>query len=175
MRRGLIKFTKGLLAILPFIGASCMINSDGDIPDFNQQLQKDIAAIDSYLAANNIIALKDNSGLRYLILRSGTGNQPTIDSCVTSNYQGILMSSGLQFDKGTNISFPLVGVIDGWKIGIPLLHEGDSATLYIPSGLAYGFIGIEPEIPKNANLIFHIGLKKVGRTYRTSNSVSSCN
>ena len=56
MRTGLIKFTKGLLAILPFIGASCMINSDDDIPDFNQQLQKDIAAIDGYLAANNITA-----------------------------------------------------------------------------------------------------------------------
>lgn len=173
MRTGLIKFTKGLLAILPFIGASCMINSDGDIPDFNQQLQQDIAAIDGYLAANNIIALKDNSGLRYLIHRSGTGNQPTIDSCVTSNYQGKLLSSGQQFDKGTNISFPLIGVIDGWKIGIPLLHEGDSATLFIPSGLGYGHYGYPPDIPGNANLIFHVAVNKVGKTYKTSDR--SCN
>lgn len=173
MRRGLIKFTKGLLAILPFIITSCMINSDANIPDFNQQLQKDIAAIDSYLATNNITALKDNSGLRYRIIKSGTGNQPTIDSCVTSNYQGMLLSSGQQFDKGTNISFPLVGVIDGWKIGIPLLHEGDSATLYIPSGLGYGHYGYPPDIPGNANLIFHVAIKKVGKTYNTTDR--SCN
>lgn len=169
----MIKFTKGFLVILPFILASCMMNSDADIPDFNEQLQKDISAIDSYLAANNITALQDNSGLRYVIHRTGTGNQPTIESCVTSNYQGKLLTSGQEFDKGTNISFALNGVIDGWKIGIPLLHEGDSATLYVPSGLAYGYYGIPPEIPSNANLIFHVAVNKVGTTYKSSDR--SCN
>ena len=156
-----------ILGWLSFLLPSCL-DSGPDIPSFEEQLQKDISAIDSYLAANNITALQDNSGLRYVILRTGTGNQPTIDSCETANYQGKLLTSGQEFDKGANISFLLNGVIDGWKIGIPLLHEGDSATLYIPSGLAYGYYGYPPEIPSNANLIFHVAVNKVGKTYKSS-------
>ncbi|HET9486620.1 MAG TPA: FKBP-type peptidyl-prolyl cis-trans isomerase [Chryseosolibacter sp.] len=159
---------------MPFVVASCMMNDTDDIPDFNKQLQNDLAAIDGYLAANNITAQQDVDGfIRYVIHHDTSSVKPSIDSCVTANYLGRLMSDGTEFDKGNNVSFPLTSVIDGWKIGIPLLDEGDSATLYIPSGLAYGYYGYPPEIPRNANLIFNVGLTKVGTTYRTSDR--SCN
>lgn len=167
MRMSVVKIIVGL-ALIPLILMSCMMDKENEIPDFNEQLQKDIAAIDNYLASNNITAAQHNSGLRYVVHESTAGEMPSIDSCVTADYRGLVMSTGQQFDEGTNISFPLNSVIDGWKIGIPLLHEGDSATLYIPSGLAYGYYGIPPEIPSNANLIFHVALRKVGSTYRTS-------
>ena len=170
----LVNLIKGGLAVLPFVMASCMMNDNEDIPDFGEQLQADVAAIDNYLTANNINAIEHSSGLRYVIWVDSTGdNRATIDSCVTANYRGRLMSTGAEFDKGTNVSFPLNGVIDGWKIGIPLLTVGDSATLYIPSGLAYGYYGYLPEIPSNANLIFNVAVKNVGKTYRTSDR--SCN
>ena len=177
MKRGLIKVTIGFFGMLPLVVASCMMSETEDIPDFNEQLQKDLAAIDSYLASNNITAQQDPDGfIRYVVHRDSIGGKaPTVDSCVTANYQGKLMSDGQQFDKGENISFPLNGVIYGWRIGIPLLSVGDSATLYVPSGLGYGFAGIEPDIPANANLIFHVGVTKVGTTYRVSDGVSSCN
>lgn len=172
MKTGLMRVTIGILAVIPFIVASCMMNDTEDIPDFNEQLQKDLAAIDSYLASNNIMASKDVDGfIRYVIHRDSTGKKPTIDSCVTANYSGRLLSTGTEFDDGENVSFPLISVIDGWKVGIPLLDVGDSATLYIPSGLAYGYYGISPEIPSNANLVFHVGITKVGSTY----SNRSCN
>lgn len=175
MKSRLMRVTIGFFAAVPFIVGSCMMNDSEDFPDFNEQLQKDLAAIDSYLAANNIAAEKDPDGfIRYVIHRDSTGdNKPTIDSCVTANYRGLLLSGGSEFDKGTNVSFPLNSVIDGWKIGIPLLSVGDSATLYIPSGLAYGYYGYKPAIPSNANLIFHVGLTKVGQTYKTADR--SCN
>ena len=169
MSMKLVNVIKGGLAVLPFVVASCMMNDDGDIPDFNEQLQSDIAAIDNYLATNNIDAIEHSSGIRYVIWHDSTGtNSATIDSCVTTNYSGRLMSNGVEFDKGTNISFPLGGVIDGWRIGIPLLTVGDSATLYVPSGFAYGYYGYPPEIPSNANLIFNVAVKNVGQTYKTS-------
>lgn len=165
------------VAALSLVVASCMDNGE-DIPDFQQQLQMDIAAIDNYLAANNVTnAIEHSTGIRYVIHYDSVGGvQPTLDSCVTANYKGLLMSNGQTFDNGTGISFPLAGVIDGWKIGIPLLNEGDSATLYIPSGYAYGYYGYPPEIPKNANLIFHVGIKNVATTYKnTTNGAGSCN
>ena len=170
----LVNVIKGGLAVLPFVVASCMMNDDGDIPDFNEQLQSDIAAIDNYLATNNINAIEHSSGIRYVIYYDSSGdNSATIDSCVTASYAGKLLTTGAEFDKGTNVSFPLNGVIDGWRIGIPLLTVGDSAALYIPSGLAYGYYGYPPDIPSNANLIFNVAVKNVGKTYRSSDN--SCN
>lgn len=174
MKKGFRVIT-GFFAVLSLIVASCMSNDNEDIPDFNEQLQRDIAAIDSYLAANNISGvIQDNSGIRYVIhFDSVGGAKPTVDSCVTANYRGLLMANGQEFDKGTGISFPLSGVIEGWRIGIPLLNEGDSATLYIPSGYAYGYYGFPPEIPSNSNLIFNVGVKEVGEVYKSSDR--SCN
>ena len=168
MKTGLIKVTIGFLASLPFFVTSCLMNDDADIPDFAEQLQKDVAAIDSYLASNNITAIPDNSGIRYVIHRDVPGDKPTIDSCVTANYLGKLLSTGQKFDEGKKISFPLNGVIDGWKIAIPFLSVGDSATLYIPSGLGYGYYGYPPEIPSNAILMFNVGITKVGSAYKSS-------
>lgn len=169
----------GICSVMPFIVTSCMMNETEDFPDFHEQLQKDLGIIDNYLAANNIIAQKDpDNFIRYVIhLDDPNEKKATIDSCVTANYRGSLLSNGQEFDKGTNVSFPLNGVIDGWKVGIPLLTEGDSATFYIPSGLGYGYYGFDPDIPSNANLIFHVSVKKVGTTYRppTSTTASSCN
>jgi FKBP-type peptidyl-prolyl cis-trans isomerase FkpA len=175
MKTRLIKVIAGVVTILSLAITSCMMNDNEDFPDFNEQLQRDLQTIDNYLAGNNIQASQDVDGLiRYVIHRDSlNGSKATIDSCAVANYQGLLLSNGQEFDKGTNFAFPVSGVIDGWKIGIPLLNEGDSATLYIPSGLAYGFYGFEPEIPANANLVFHVAVKKVGKTYRTSDR--SCN
>lgn len=173
MKNGL-KAVVGFFSVLPFIIGSCMMKDTEDFPDFNEQMAKDIAAIDSYLASKGLVAMQDNSGIRYIIHEDSVGGKkPTIDSCVTANYVGKLLSNEQKFDEGEMVSFPLNGVIDGWKIGIPLLNVGDSATLYIPSGLGYGFYGYPPEIPANAILIFHVGVEKVGSTYKTSDR--SCN
>ena len=176
MKERLIKVIIGVFAVLPFIAASCMMNDKDDIPDFGEQLQKDLAAIDEYLAAKGIDAEQDPDGfIRYVIHHDSIGdNKPTLDSCVTANYQGKLLANEQEFDKGINVSFPIYGVIDGWKIGIPLLSLGDSATLYIPSGLGYGYYGFDPDIPSNANLIFHVGVKNVGETYKASSTGDSC-
>jgi FKBP-type peptidyl-prolyl cis-trans isomerase len=173
MRKRFVKIAVGLLALVPFIMGSCMMNESEDIPDFNEQLQKDLATIDSYLADNNIQALQDSEGLiRFVVHRDSGGRKPTIDSCVTANYSGSFLSNGREFDSGPGISFPLKSVIDGWKIGSPLMGVGDSITLYIPSGLGYGYYGYPPEIPSNANLVFNVGLTKIGSDY--SSSARSC-
>lgn len=158
-----------LFCAIVVVAGACLTNDSEDIPDFREQLQSDLAAIDAYLEERNIDAQRDPDGfIRYVIHDDSVGGiAPTLDSCVTAHYEGILMANGSTFDGGT-ASFPLNGVIDGWKIGIPLLNEGDSATLYIPSGLGYGYYGYEPRIPRNANLIFHVRVKNVASTYRKS-------
>ena len=47
-------------------------------------------------------------------------------------------------------------VIKGWDEGVALLKKGTKATLFMPSGLAYGERGAGGAIPPNAVLIFNV-------------------
>ncbi|MDH5367897.1 MAG: FKBP-type peptidyl-prolyl cis-trans isomerase [Cyclobacteriaceae bacterium] len=127
-----------------------------------EQLQKDIEIIRTYLAENSIDAQEHESGVFYVIHRQGTGIFPEANSSVTVNYKGNILGQTELFDSNDNTSFSLLGVIVGWKIGIPLISEGGNITLYIPSGYAYGTRGSPTGgIPANANLVFNVDLLDV--------------
>jgi FKBP-type peptidyl-prolyl cis-trans isomerase FkpA len=119
---------------------------------------RDTKDIEQYLSENNISALQDTSGLQYVIYNTGGGKKPSVDDCVEVKYTGRFLKTGEVFDQSDKISFPLNGVIAGWKLGIPLLGEGDSATFFIPSKLAYGPQGYPGAIPPDATLIFNVTL-----------------
>jgi FKBP-type peptidyl-prolyl cis-trans isomerase len=124
-----------------------------------EQLQIDLEAIDKYLADNNITAVKNSSGLRYVITQAGTGPKPNFTNIITVKYSGRLLTTGEVFDQAINpVSFPLTSLIQGWQIAFPLLNKGSKATLYVPSGLGYGTRGSGASIPPNANLIFDVEL-----------------
>lgn len=99
------------------------------------------AAMVAYCTANGINYTQDPSGLLYEIIAPGTSPAPTLTSTVSAVYTGKLFD-GTTFDATANpISFPLSGVIDGWKIGIPLIKKGGRIKLIIPSALAYSCTG----------------------------------
>lgn len=130
-----------------------------------EQMQKDIEIIDKWLAANSITALADPSGLRYNITLEGTGVKPSLSNKVTVKYTGKFLKEGVTpaasgvFDQATSpVTFDLSSLIAGWQIGFQLLPKGSKATLYIPSGLAYGKSGAGNSIPGNANLFFEVEL-----------------
>ncbi|MBL0743422.1 FKBP-type peptidyl-prolyl cis-trans isomerase [Chryseolinea lacunae] len=129
------------------------------------QPAKDAALIAKYLDKNNIKAEQDTTGLRYVIHSQGSGAKPSIESCVEVKYKGTLLKEGRVFDQSEKIAFPLGGVIEGWKLGIPKLGVGDSATFYIPSALAYGPQGYPGAIPPDAILIFDVQLLSVATEF----------
>lgn len=123
------------------------------------QLAIDTVSIDSWLASKKIQAIKDKSGMRYVITKMGKGPQPTMSSTITFTYKGSLMADGSVFEESsTPVVYPLSQLIDGWKICFPLMPKGTKATLYVPSSLGYGPTGYQPDIPPNANLIFEVEL-----------------
>ncbi len=129
------------------------------IKEQKDQLAKDEIIIDAYLKTNKIQALRDSSGLWYVITREGKGKKPTLGQTVVVNYVGKLMEGGKVFDQSsTPVTFSLARLIKGWQIGFPLLHVGSKATLFVPSSLGYGRRGFAPQIPENANLIFDVEL-----------------
>jgi FKBP-type peptidyl-prolyl cis-trans isomerase FkpA len=105
-----------------------------------------------------------DSGLKYRVLRKGTGGKPAATDKVKVNYHGWL-DGGKMFDssyeKGMPAEFPLNGVIKGWTEGLQLVGEGGMIELEIPFKLAYGERGRPPQIPPKATLHFLVELLKV--------------
>ena len=101
------------------------------------------------------------SGLKYKILREGTGSKPSRTSNVTVHYRGWL-DDGTEFDssykRGEPTSFPLNQVIPGWTEGMQLVGKGGMIELEIPSELGYGARGAGRDVPPNARLHFLVEL-----------------
>ena len=153
----MIKYFFGLFIVGLLIGCS------QDIPVTPaQQLKKDVAAIDKYLATNSITAVKDTSGLRYVIKSLGAGVTPALSNKLKVKYTGRLLTTQVIFDQSSNppvfFENPLSSLIQGWQIGFQYLPTGSIATLYIPSALAYGTKSPASAIPPNSNLIFDVEL-----------------
>ena len=151
-----MKRSYSVLLFIVFMGAC---NPDPGISPI-EQFNRDIEAIDKYLADNSISAYKDASGIRFSISTLGTeGLPPRQDQRVKVKYTGRLLSNGQIFDSGTIVGL-LTGFIPGWTIGISRLPQGTIGKLYIPSGLAYGPNG-SGSIPPNAILVFDVELEDV--------------
>jgi FKBP-type peptidyl-prolyl cis-trans isomerase len=87
-------------------------------------------------------AKKTVSGLAYKVLEKGTGKvHPRPGDTVEVHYSGWSLD-GKMFDssveRGDTATFPLAGVIRGWKEGLQLMVIGDRTRFWIPARLAYG-------------------------------------
>jgi len=106
------------------------------------------------------------SGLKYTIVKEGTGETPKRGNLVKVHYTGTL-TDGTKFDSSYDRKEPIefvVGtgqVIPGWDEGIMLLKVGSKAKLVIPPELAYGERGAGGVIPPNATLNFDVELVSV--------------
>lgn len=118
--------------------------------------------LQEYFTKHNIQPIKA-SGIYYTITKEGIGHKILAGETVTMMYTG-KFPDGRVFDSNTDPTFhhtePLtveIGagkVIKGWDRGVQLLKKGSVATLYIPSGMAYGPEG--GPVPSNAILIFDV-------------------
>jgi FKBP-type peptidyl-prolyl cis-trans isomerase FkpA len=111
--------------------------------------------------AQDIVAIKTNSGLEYTSFREGTGATPRASDTVVVNYRGTLLN-GREFDssykRGRPAEFQLDQVINCWTEGLQMMKIGGKAELDCPSNIAYGEQGIMGSIPPNASLIFEVEL-----------------
>lgn len=99
-------------------------------------------------------------GIQYEVLKEGEGAMPTSESEVEVHYKGTLID-GTQFDssydRNESLTLNLNRVIEGWKIGIPLMKVGSKYKFYVPYHLAYGERATG-SIPAYSALIFEVEL-----------------
>lgn len=158
-----MKKSFGILSVAVFLCISCLKQDDPG-PTFEDQLKKDIVAIDTYLSTNGINAVKDSSGVRYSVNKVGAGKKPKIDSIVHLNFKGTVMNSGILF-LDTKDAYAGAILNDSrssftcWQIILPKLTRGSSVTIYSPSGYAYGASSSsDSSLPANSNMIFNVSM-----------------
>ena len=127
----------------------------------NQQTQReaDIARIN----ADYPNTQQTESGIRYIVQKTGNGNRPVRGRNVSVHYTGkllngtvfdssVLRGSPLEFNAGTGT------VIAGWDEMIMDMRVGEKRLVIIPPELAYGSREIQGVIPANSFLIFEMEL-----------------
>ena len=103
------------------------------------------------------------SGLKYEVLKTGTGPKPTLADNVTVHYRGELTNGTVfdsSYDRGEPATFPLARVVKGWQEGVQLMPVGSTYRFEIPPDLGYGARGAGP-IPPNSTLIFQVELLSI--------------
>jgi len=106
-------------------------------------------------------AQKTRSGLRYIVLRAGSGRESPKDGTrVTVHYIGSLLN-GTVFDSsqgGSPLVFKVGEVIEGWNQSLKDMKKGEKRLVIIPPELGYGAQGYPGIIPPDSFLVFEVEL-----------------
>lgn len=156
---------KKVFFVLILLGAIAGCNNESVYLPETDQLINDIEIVDKWLFDNNIKAVSDPGGLRYVITAPSAGVKPVLTNSVVVKYTGkllqndVLPTKSAVFDQSTvAVTLKLSTMIKGWQTGLQLLQKGSKATLYLPSGLAYGKAGVGSSIPPNSNVFYEVEL-----------------
>jgi FKBP-type peptidyl-prolyl cis-trans isomerase len=153
MKKSLIAL--GLL--MTFTVLSCGKTQDTGCTPVAVAAEKD--AMVKFCTDNSITYTEHPSGILYQVMSPGTGATLDVNSTVAAIYTGKFLN-GVTFEaNATPATFGLNQVIEGWKIGIPLVKRGGRIRLIIPSSLAYSCVGNNRgnvQIPPNTPLYFDV-------------------
>jgi FKBP-type peptidyl-prolyl cis-trans isomerase len=97
------------------------------------------------------------TGLRYQVIKAGSGDKPLFEDSVKVDYIGYFAKTGKVFDSGKGIEFPVSAVVPGFSEGLRLMQPGGKYRLCIPSRLGYGARTVGP-IAANSDLVFYVQL-----------------
>ncbi len=130
--------------------------------------QNESMVLEAYLKRTGLAFIRTTSGLNYLITKKTNGPKAHAGDKIAAFYTGKLLD-GTVFDtnkeSGQPFEFTLGAhqVIAGWDEIFEILNEGESATLVLPSSLAYGEGGTGSRIGGYSSLIFDIEFVKISK------------
>lgn len=110
-------------------------------------------------------SIETESGLRYVDIKAGVGEEARPMKWLSVHYTGWLMD-GTKFDssRGRNRPFEFLlggkGFIKGWSEGITGMKVGGIRKLYVPPELGYGNRQVG-KIPPNSMIVFEVELVDV--------------
>ncbi len=148
---------------------------DAEMTAFQERRQAEAEAERTALAQSNLEAGRaymddlsakgevqtTESGLQYIVLEAGEGDNPVAADSVEVHYEGRLIDGTVfdsSFERGQTVTFGLTQVIPGWTEGLQLMKPGAKFKFIIPPELGYGEGGAGQMIGPNATLLFDVEL-----------------
>jgi len=147
-----------LLGILSSLVA-CHDNDDKG----NEQLLKEVKAIDEHLVNSPNYIAYDGNGSRIEVEQFGNGAPPHLGQTVILEYtaqlfpDGDVIAGGTINDKIENIEGT------GFRRGVASILKGSEVNLFVPSAYAYGSKGTDL-VPPNKTILYTVHLLDVIRT-----------
>ncbi len=142
-----------------------LTNKDAEEKLQREKEENDRAIVNANALKEFANAQTTASGLKYIVLKEGTGATPaSATTNVKVHYIGWL-ASGTEIDnsikRGVPADFGLNQVIKGWTEGLQLMKEGSKYKFYIPYQLAWGDKANGDKIPAKSDVIFEVELLKI--------------
>lgn len=123
-------------------------------------LNEEEEEIENYVRRHGLDMVSTGTGLRYQILKQGTGKQIENGQKVTIEYQLYSIQGDLIYSsENEGVKTFVVGdgsVESGLDEAMRHLHYGDVAKVIIPFHLGYGLHGDDNRIPEYATLVYTI-------------------
>lgn len=128
-----------------------------------------IIFLSTVITFNVAFAQKDtlmtDSGLKYIILKSGKDPKPSPFSTVVVDFK-VRLPDGKIIDNtsttgAATIKLDEFGLTKGFAEGTRLIGKGGRILLFIPPELAYGERGLKGKVPPNTPLFIDLKLWKI--------------
>lgn len=130
-----------------------------------RMIKESKAALESYIAENDIEVTPLESGIYIIPLEKGKGRCPVEGEKVELDFTASFLNGqtiGSTYGKDEKFTFVLGEgyVIPGWEEIVPRMHVGDRVKAVIPFEMAYGEHSVS-SIPPYTNLVYDIKLLKI--------------
>lgn len=122
----------------PFLPPYSAIRVDLELID----TKSEVDFITEKIAQLSLPVTQSKDGVIFSLIDFGTNDIIRDSSTVTVKYIGRRVINDAIFDANQSFSFkPIGNVINGWRIGIPMMKKGEKGYLFVPSKQAYGAVG----------------------------------
>jgi FKBP-type peptidyl-prolyl cis-trans isomerase FkpA len=121
--------------------------------------------IENYIKRHKLDVTNTGSGLKYQIIKHGTGDTATLGKIITLKYKVKLITGDIIYSSNEDgpLTFEIGhgGVESGLEEAILNMRVGDEAIIIIPSHLGHGLLGDNKKIPQRSTIIYEIEITNI--------------
>ncbi|MFH1005192.1 MAG: FKBP-type peptidyl-prolyl cis-trans isomerase [Bacteroidota bacterium] len=129
------------------------------------EVQKETDEIEQYIKHRNWKMTVTKTGLRYMIMKTGKGENPLSGQTVKMNYKISLLDGTECYSSEKENAKEFIVDNDNVESGIheavQLMHTGEKAKFILPSKLAHGLHGDDNKIPPLSAIIVDLELLEI--------------
>ena len=127
--------------------------TDDTLVNYNLRIvETESQAIDDFIGRYHWKMTTSQTGLRYMIIKTGEGPKPGQGQVAVLRYDLKLLTGESVYSSAATGPMEFVigtgSVVNGLEEGVLMLRQGGSAKLIVPSHLAFGLLGDMKKIPE---------------------------